>query len=276
VLLACSCTIRETAAFVVPPLSLLPLPRSELSAIYTPGRSSSSSPRSGKNNHNNNERSKRQFRVGELVRKELATILHNGIIKGRDATYLEEDLRKRISIVSVDVSPDLRQARVCVSIRNGGPKPSVNNHNGSGSNNVNGNGNDNGNGENNNNNSNNNYSNYYHEDDPVVEKRRAFSWLVDNSGSLKHTLAQKLSHMKTSSPNLTFHQVDVAAATDVMYLIDKVSKGYKRDESSVSELHEFLGGGGESDDDHDDDEDYFLDEDDDDWDEMDDDFFETE
>eukprot|EP00536_Pseudo-nitzschia_multiseries_P002241 jgi/Psemu1/183112/e_gw1.30.171.1 len=192
----------------------------ELPAIYSPGRSASRGGGSGKD-----ERSKRQFRVGELVRTELATILHNGVIKGRDVTYLEDDLRRRISIVSVDVSPDLRQARV-------------------GSETM------------------------YYEDDPVVEKRRAFSWLVDNTKELKHTLAQKMSHMKTSSPHLTFHQVDVAAATDVMYLIDKVSKGYKRE--SIGE-YEFLGDLGEGDDDDDGD---FLD--DDDWDEMDDDFFETE
>ena len=84
---------------------------SQLSAIYSPGRSASRS-RNGKD-----ERSKRQFRVGELVRTELARILHTGLIKG-DATYLEQELRQRISIVSVDVSPDLRQARICVSIRN--------------------------------------------------------------------------------------------------------------------------------------------------------------
>jgi len=34
--------------------------------------------------------------------------------------------------------------------------------------------------------------------------------------------------MKTS-PNLTFVQVDVGAAVDVMYLIDKVTSGYSRE-----------------------------------------------
>jgi hypothetical protein len=32
-----------------------------------------------------------------------------------------------------------------------------------------------------------------------------------------------------SSPSLTFVQVDVGAAVDVMYLIDKVTEGYKRE-----------------------------------------------
>lgn len=102
----------------------------------------------------------------------------------------------------------------------------------------------------------------YYEDDPAVDKRRAYSWLVDNTKPLRHSLAQKMSHMKTS-PDLTFAQVDVAAATDVMYLIDKVSKGYERE--SIGE-YEFLGDMDEDDDDDDDD----------DWDEVDDDFFETE
>lgn len=202
---------------------------SQLSAIYSPGRSASRS-RNGKD-----ERSKRQFRVGELVRTELARILHTGLIKG-DATYLEQELRQRISIVSVDVSPDLRQARICVSIRNANKRK--------------------------NNNKEEETETMYYEDDPAVDKRRAYSWLVDNTKPLRHSLAQKMSHMKTS-PDLTFAQVDVAAATDVMYLIDKVSKGYERE--SIGE-YEFLGDMDEDDDDDDDD----------DWDEVDDDFFETE
>lgn len=205
----------------------------KLSAIYSPGRSSSRS-RDGRD-----ERSKRQFRVGELVRTELATILHTGRIKG-DATYLEQELRQRISIVSVDVSPDLRQARVCVSIRNAVKKREDHKN----ENEI-------------------ETERMYYQDDPVVDKRRAFSWLVDNTKPLRHTLAQRMSHMKTS-PNLTFNQVDVAAATDVMYLIDKVSKGYERE--SIGE-YEFLGEFDDEDDDDDDEED---------WDELDDDFFDTE
>jgi ribosome-binding factor A len=140
-----------------------------------------SSPRSGK------ERSKRQDRVGHLVRTEIAKILHTGIIKG-DSDYLDDELRKRISVVSADVSPDMKQARITVSVR-ASDDP---------------------------------------EKTPAVCKRRAYSWLVENTKPIRHTLAQKMSHMK-SCPNLSFVQVDVAAAVDVMYLIDKVAQGYKRD-----------------------------------------------
>lgn len=149
-----------------------------LFAYYSPGRSAS---RSGK------DRSKRQFRVGQLVQSELGSILHSGLIKG-DVDFIDAELRQRISIVSVDVSPDLRQARVTVSIRKSGSS----------------------------------------DDSPAVDRRRAYSWLVENTKALRHTLAQRMSHMKTS-PNLTFVQVDVGAAVDVMYLIDKVSSGYERE-----------------------------------------------
>jgi len=215
----------------------------QLSALYTPDRSFSRS----RNRNGRDDRSKRQFRVGELVRTELALILHTGIIKG-DATYLDNELRQRISIVSADISPDLRQARISVSIR--GAKAKNNKRNG---------------------NDNENDSikedekieselRTHYENDPVVDKRRAYSWLVDNSKPIRHTLAQKMSHMK-SSPTLTFVQVDVAAATDVMYLIDKVTQGYERE--SIGEWEDF------NDDDFDED-------DDDDWDEMDDNFFDSE
>jgi ribosome-binding factor A len=140
-----------------------------------------SSPRSGK------ERSKRQDRVGHVVRTEIAKILHTGLIKG-DADYLDDELRKRISVVSADVSPDMKQARITVSVR-ASDDP---------------------------------------EKTPSVCKRRAYSWLVENTKPIRHTLAQKMSHMK-SCPNLSFAQVDVAAAVDVMYLIDRVAQGYKRD-----------------------------------------------
>lgn len=164
----------------------------------TPGRSA---PR-GKT-----DKSKRQYRVGELVRTELARIIQSGLIKGKDASPLEDGIRSRISIVSVDVSPDLRQARVSVSIRNGnGSKkktPSVGDEGGDESKDFSG-------------------------SDATVDKRRAYSWLVENTKAIRHTLAQRMSHLKTS-PSLTFVQVDVAAAVDVMYLIDKVSKGYERE-----------------------------------------------
>lgn len=136
------------------------------------------------------DRSKRQERVGHLVRTELSNILARGVIKG-DADYLDDELRQRISVVSTDVSPDLRQARISVSIRAAKKGADSN---------------------------------------PVVDKRRAYSWLVRNTKMIRHTLAQRMSHMK-SCPNLTFVQVDVAAATDVMYLIEKVASGYKREDN---------------------------------------------
>ena len=148
----------------------------------TQGRST---PRGGK------ERSKRQERVGHLVRTELSTIIHRGLIKG-DAEYLDDELRRRISIVNADVSPDLRQARIVVSIRKGGENEAREGTN------------------------------------AAVDRRRAYSWLVANTKFIRHTLAQKMSHMKTV-PNLSFVQADVSAAVDVMYLIDKVAAGYKRE-----------------------------------------------
>jgi len=176
------------------------------------------------------EKSKRQFRVSQLVQTELGRIIHTGIIKG-DSDYLDDVLRKRISIVSVDISPDLRQARVSTSIRNSNLP----------------------------------------DNNEAVDKRRAYSWLVKNTWNLRHTLAQRMSHMK-SSPTLTFVQVDVAAAVDVMYLIEKVSQsGFGRE--NVGEF------GGDDDtlprgfiDDMDFDEEF----DDEDWEEEDDGFFDSD
>jgi len=136
------------------------------------------------------EKSKRQERVGHLVQTELSRILHTGNIKGHDVEFLDDELRQRISIVSSDVSPDLRQARISVSIRASSPKEVS--------------------------------------ESPAVDRRRAYAWLVRNTKNIRHTLAQRLSHMK-ACPDLSFNQVDVSAAVDVMYLIDKLStEDYKR------------------------------------------------
>ena len=144
---------------------------------YGDGRSSSKYAR-------RNERSKRQERVGHLVRTELAQIVHRGY-SVKYADPLDDDLLKRINIVNTDVSPDLRNARITISVTGTGSQE-------------------------------------------TVDKRRAFSWLVQNSKMIKHAMAQRLSHMK-SVPDLTFVQVDVAAAVDVMHLIEKVNEGYKRE-----------------------------------------------
>lgn len=167
---------------------------------------------------------------------------------------LPADLRTRISIVSVDISPDLRQARVSVSIRssNSGSRMKTasriveededddDEEEGDDDDEVVATGSNN----------------------PVVDKRRAYSWLVENAKPLRHTLAQRLSHMKSSAPTLQFVLVDVSAAVDVMYLIDKVSKGYERETVDT----EYLFGGSEDGEDHDDEE----------WDEEDDDFFDDD
>lgn len=150
------------------------------------------------------ERSKRQERVGHLVQTELSRIIHSGNIKGQ-LEFLEDETRKCISVVKADVSPDLRQARISVSIR-ASPRRQSSSDEDDGSN-------------------------------AVIDKRRAYSWLVQNTKPIRHTLAQKMSHMKTC-PNLSFVQVDVGAATDVMYLIEQVSKGYKRQDLTIEELEE--------------------------------------
>ncbi|KAL3795057.1 hypothetical protein HJC23_006378 [Cyclotella cryptica] len=149
------------------------------------------------------DRSKRQERVGHVVRTELATILHKGTLIKNDDDPIEDELRRRINIINADISPDLRQARVTVSIMAGKDRK-----------------------------------------EDIIAKRRAYAWLVRCTKSIRHALAQKMKHMK-ASPDVTFVQVDVGAAVDVMQLIEKVSKGYKRDDLFDMELE---------DDDEDDDE----------------------
>lgn len=180
-----------------------------------------SSPISGK------DRSKRQERVGHLVRTEIANILQLGYPIKNQNGYIDEDLRRRINVVSADVSPDLRQARITVSII----KPTTTAVT--------------------------DYNEEYDDNEvdedefeqdvdddlpmpkqvfPVsssgsaaVDRRRAYSWLVKNTKQIRHAMSQRLSHMK-GTPDLTFVQADVGAAVDVMKLIEKVSKGdYKRE-----------------------------------------------
>jgi ribosome-binding factor A len=182
--------------------------------------------------------------VGQLVQTELSQILHSGLIKGYDVEGLDDELRQRISIVRSDVSPDLRQARISVSVRAAAPRNDNNDSSSS----------------------------------PAVDRRRAYAWLVRHSKQLRYTLAQRLSHMK-SCPSLTFAQVDVSAAVDVMYLIDKLSADGNFKRQNLHDNNEVARGmvGGMDfdeelfDDDDDDDDD---DEEDGDWDEADD-FFQT-
>jgi ribosome-binding factor A len=177
-------------------------------------------------------KSKRQERVGQLVRTELSQIIHSGLIKGVNVEHLDDELRTRISVVSTDVSPDLRQARVSVSVRpvpasigtsgvdestevNVAPDASILES-----------------------------VTIPRRTSPAVDRRRAYSWLVRNTKPIRFTLAQKLSHMK-SCPDLTFVQVDVSAAVDVMYLIDKLSStngNYKRESLDLFDADEVTRG----------------------------------
>jgi len=58
--------------------------------------------------------SKRQARMSQLLRSELSTIIRRGTIK--TANPLPDSLRERVSIVNVATSPDLRSAKIFVSI----------------------------------------------------------------------------------------------------------------------------------------------------------------
>jgi len=173
----------------------------------------------------NFDRTKRQERVGQVIRSEIATVIQNGYVKNMDGRELDDSLRRRINVVNADVSPDLRQARITVSIiKSHVVRDSVVEEE---------EGNDEGGNEDEDDDeefeeyivsSNNNRSG-----DAAVDRRRAYAWLVKNSKQIRHSIAQRLSHMK-SVPQLSFVQVDVGAAVDVMNLIDKVSNGkYKRE-----------------------------------------------
>jgi len=160
----------------------------------------------------NTDRSKRQERVGQLIRSEIATVIHQGYVKNTDGN-LDEDLRRRINVVNADVSPDLKQARITVSIIKSHVRNIMDDEDDY----------DDEEGD-----EDDDYTIGNRNGDAVVDSRRAYSWLVKNSKQIRHSIAQRLSHMK-SIPNIMFVQVDVGAAVDVMNLIEKVAKGYKRD-----------------------------------------------
>jgi ribosome-binding factor A len=214
---------------------------------------------SGGGGSRRDDKSKRQERVGQLVRAELSTILHRGTIKGDVDGYLEDELRQRISVVNADLSPDLKQARISVSIRAAAAsaasatKPTTPSRRSMISKTESDEDED--------------IDDDEEDDDkdqPIVrsniavDKRRAYAWLVKNAKPLRYTLAQRMSHMK-SCPELSFVQVDVAAAVDVMYLIDKVSSGYKRD---LVDTDFYYDDEDDDDDDEDDEDDFEVDDDD--------------
>ncbi len=180
------------------------------------------------------DRSKRQERVGHIVRTEIASIIQLGYQIKNSHGYIDDDLRRRINIVNADVSPDLRQARITVSIIKPTTTRAVLEDDEDEEEEE----------------FEDDYDLDYDEEeeeeeeefeepkqvfpagrsgDAVVDRRRAYSWLVKNTKQIRHALSQRLSHMKTI-PNLTFVQADVGAAVDVMNLIEKVSNGdYKRE-----------------------------------------------
>ena len=57
---------------------------------------------------------RRTSRVGHVVRTELSTLIRNGNVRGTQG--IPAGLQQKISIVDVDMSPDLRNARVKVSV----------------------------------------------------------------------------------------------------------------------------------------------------------------
>ncbi len=259
------------------------LPETVLLSDYTDGRKGGGKPydRRRSNLGGGEMKSKRQERVAQIVKTELSQIIHSGLIKGVNAEYLDDELRTRISVVNTDVSPDLRQARISISIR---PTPRSqqqisnddlfdNEEDEQGNfmddddddddyleedidedenddfigeeeiiaeqeDEEDGDEDDNDDVEEDANsnlsdglNSLQNAIQQQRRTSPAVDRRRAFAWLVRNTKPIRYTLAQRMSHMK-SCPDLTFVQVDVSAAVDVMYLIDKLSSTdgkYKRD-----------------------------------------------
>jgi ribosome-binding factor A len=60
--------------------------------------------------------SKRQARVSQLLTSELATIIRQGHQVKMGAKPLADSLRAKISVVDVSVSPDLRNARIFISV----------------------------------------------------------------------------------------------------------------------------------------------------------------
>jgi hypothetical protein len=65
----------------------------------------------------------------------------------------------------------------------------------------------------------------------AISRRRTCAWLVRNTKSLRHALSGRMSHMRGESPELTFVQVDVVGAVDVMRLIEKFTQEGCRDVS---------------------------------------------
>lgn len=194
--------------------------------------SSYSGSRSRRSSHDNS-RTKRQERVGHVVRTELASLLHHGSIHcdttatavvaaATTATAaggannhnshdpyeggggIGMDLRQRINVVHANVSPDLRQARVTISILSTPATATTTTTT---------------------------TTPATRKANDGIARRRAYAWLVQNTKSIRYELSKRMSHMRGGAPELLFVQVDVGGAVDVMTLIDKVANSngkYKR------------------------------------------------
>jgi hypothetical protein len=223
----------------------------------------------GTKRSNNLDRTKRQERVGHVVRTELATLLHRGVgittpsssssttTSGRDYDGdnssnggINEELRRRINIVHANVSPDLRQARVTISVLSTATATAtaVTHEPSSSAAGV----------------TSTLEQQRIRKANDAISRRRAYAWLVTNTKSIRHALSKRMSHMKGGAPELTFVQVDVGGAVDVMNLIDKVSnRNYKREMDDGMSFDDMLRMGYDGDYDDEDDEDGWVDDDDD-------------
>ena len=62
-----------------------------------------------------------------------------------------------------------------------------------------------------------------------VAKRQVFVWLCENVGQVRYSLAKRLRHMK-KMPEISFKLADTKSTTDLMAMIDEVSKSDKSTE----------------------------------------------
>jgi ribosome-binding factor A len=112
--------------------------------------------------------------VGNLVQQEIADVIRTATSVG--AKRIPAGVQQMISVVDVDMSPDLRNARVKVSIIG-----------------------------------------------ERKDKISAMRWLQGNVRGLRHELAKRNRGMKRI-PMLSFMQVDVGAATDVMVKVEALRR----------------------------------------------------
>jgi len=180
-------------------------------AFVTPSRSSTTtfhntaiaSSRNSRNDASSSSsfRSKRQERIGQEVQKELSDIFHScpheikftsSLQQQVSSMIREDELLKRLSIVRVDVSPDLRQAKIIISLVQQQSSSSNNNNN------------------------------------MMMDRRRVYSFVVTYTKQIRHALSQRLKHWKIL-PQLTFEQANVGAAVDVMMLLNQLNTDTSRE-----------------------------------------------